>query len=64
MRYSKLFPEKKITFAVVDTDDGANHFWDDNNVAEMSLDAGWFLTDLAGHSFLGLNHIINKRPTY
>lgn len=53
-----------LTFAVVDADNGANHFWDDNNVAEVSLDASWFLTDLTGHSFLGLNHIINKRPTY
>jgi hypothetical protein len=27
----------------VDTDDGADHFWDDNHVAEVSLDNVWLL---------------------
>ena len=29
--------------AVVDTDDGANHLWDDNHVAEVGLDDGGLL---------------------
>jgi len=50
--------------AVVNANDGADHLGDDDDIAQVGLDTGGLLADLASHGFLGLNHIINKRPTY
>ena len=54
----------KLTLAVVDANNGSDHFWNNDDITEMGLDTGRLLTNLTSHGFLGLNHIINKRPTY
>ena len=53
-----------LSFTVVDTNDGSNHLWYNDDITKVSLDHSWFFTNFTGHGFLGLNHIINKRPTY
>jgi hypothetical protein len=46
--------------SVVDTDDGSDHLGDDDNITEMGLDTGGLLTDLAGHSLLGLAETLEE----
>ena len=46
--------------AVVNANDGADHLGDDDDVAQVSLDASGLLTDLAGQGFLGLAETLEE----
>ena len=45
-------------FAVVDTDDGADHLWDDDHVAEVGLDDGGLLVGRGG--LFGLAELLDE----
>ena len=44
--------------AGVDTDDGADHLWDDNHVTEMGSDGVWLLVGLS--LLLGLAELLDE----
>jgi len=41
-------------FAVVDSDNGSNHLWNNYNITQVGLDDCRLLTDLSGHCLFGL----------
>merc|ERR1719394_2117606 len=47
-------------FTVVDTNDGSNHLWYNDDITKMSLDHSWFFTNFTGHGFLGLSETLEE----
>ena len=44
--------------AIVDSDDGTNHFWDDNHVPEVGLDHGGLF--VGRRLLLGLSQLLDQ----